>query len=101
MAKVAMVALELADQDCEVILGGGVLVARDPLLLADITAGLRWICPAVRIVVLDEPPIVGAALLGIAALAGAPDWQPPPDEAVVRRAVAKAVSSGSRRTGPA
>ncbi|WP_161976599.1 N-acetylglucosamine kinase [Mycolicibacterium sp. CH28] len=96
MAKVAIVALDLADQDCEVILGGGVLVARDPLLIADITAGLVRMCPAVRIVVLDQPPIVGAALLGIAALADAPDWQLPLDEAVVRRAAAAAVAAHGR-----
>ncbi len=101
MAKVAIVDLQLADQECEVILGGGVLAARDPLLMADITAGLLQICPAVRIAIPDQPPVVGAVLLGIAELVGAPDWHRPPDEAAVRQAVAAAmrtVNGGAGRS---
>lgn len=92
MARVAIVDLQLADQDCEVVLGGGVLAARDPLLMADITAGLEQICPRVRIAIPGQPPVVGAALLGIAELAGTPGWLRPPDEPSVRQSVAAVMS---------
>ncbi|MGY4711412.1 N-acetylglucosamine kinase [Mycolicibacterium sp. CBM1] len=93
MARVAITALHLSDQSCEVILGGGILAARDPLLLADITAGLTQVCPAVRITIPDQPPVVGAALLGVAELAGAPGWGRPPHEPTVRRAIAAAMTA--------
>ena len=92
MAKVAILGLELADRDCEVVLGGGVLAARDQLLMADVTAGLLRICPAARIVVPTQPPVVGAALLGIAKLAGTPGWQRPLDEPTFRNSVAAAMA---------
>jgi N-acetylglucosamine kinase-like BadF-type ATPase len=92
MAKVAILGLQLADHDCEVVLGGGVLAARNPLLMADVTARLEQVCPKVRIVVPVQPPVVGAALLGIAALAGTPGWQQPLQEEAIRNAVAAAMS---------
>ena len=92
MAKVAILGLELADRDCEVVLGGGVLAARDPLLMADVAAGLVEVCPAVRIVMPTQPPVVGAALLGIADLEGAPAWQRPLDEASIRQAIGVAMT---------
>jgi N-acetylglucosamine kinase-like BadF-type ATPase len=102
MAKVAIVGLELADRDCEVVLGGGVLAARDQLLMASVTAGLLSICPAARIVVPTQPPVVGAALLGIAKLAGTPAWQRPVDEPTFRNSVAAAMApfDCSSREGP-
>jgi N-acetylglucosamine kinase-like BadF-type ATPase len=92
MARVAILDLQLADTDCEVVLGGGVLAARDPLLMADVTAGLVAVCPAVRIVMPTQPPVVGAALLGIAELSGTPGWQRPIDEESIRRAVGVAMT---------
>jgi hypothetical protein len=69
-----------------------VLAARNPLLMADVTARLEQVCPKVRIVVPVQPPVVGAALLGIAALAGTPGWQQPLQEEAIRNAVAAAMS---------
>lgn len=95
MAGVAITKLGLAEQDCEVVLGGGVLAARDPLLIGQISAGLVQLCPRARIVIPDQPPVVGAVILGMAELAGAPDWQRAPDEAIVRAAVARAMNAGT------
>ena len=84
--------LQLTDRDCVVVLGGGVLAARDPLLMGEITAGLVRVCPSVRIVVPNQPPVVGAALLGISALVGTPGWQRPLDEPTIRGAIATAMA---------
>jgi len=92
MARVAILGLQLADRDCEVVLGGGVLAARDPLMMAEVAAGLEQICPAVRIVIPTQPPVVGAALLGIADLAGTSGWERPLDEPAIRTAVAEAMA---------
>jgi N-acetylglucosamine kinase-like BadF-type ATPase len=92
MASVAIRGLQLTDRDCVVVLGGGVLAARDPLLMGEITAGLVRVCPSVRIVVPNQPPVVGAALLGISALVGTPGWQRPLDEPTIRGAIATAMA---------
>lgn len=47
-----------------VVLGGGVLRARNPVLMEVVAAGLA----GSELVVVDEPPVVGAALLGLDAL---------------------------------
>jgi N-acetylglucosamine kinase-like BadF-type ATPase len=92
MARVAILDLQLAERDCEVVLGGGVLAARDRLLMADVTAGLVQVCPSVRIVIPTQPPVVGATLLGIANLVGTPGWRRPLDEPAIREAVAVAMA---------
>jgi N-acetylglucosamine kinase-like BadF-type ATPase len=95
MAGVAITKLGLAAQDCEVVLGGGVLAARDPLLMGQISAGVVQLCPRACIIIPDQPPVVGAAILGVAELAGTPDWRRPPDEATVRAVVAQAMNAGT------
>jgi N-acetylglucosamine kinase-like BadF-type ATPase len=67
-ARVALTRLELAGGDVEVILGGGLMRAGNGRLEAGIEAGLRAIGPAIVTRVVSEPPIVGAALLGLDAL---------------------------------
>jgi N-acetylglucosamine kinase-like BadF-type ATPase len=67
-ARVALTRLELAGGDVEVILGGGLMRAGNGRLEAGIDEGLRAIGPAIVTRVVSEPPIVGAALLGLDAL---------------------------------
>jgi N-acetylglucosamine kinase-like BadF-type ATPase len=67
-ARVALTRLELAGGDVEVILGGGLMRAGNGRLEAGIEEGLRAIGPAIVTRVVSEPPIVGAALLGLDAL---------------------------------
>jgi N-acetylglucosamine kinase-like BadF-type ATPase len=54
-----------------VVLGGSVLAARDPLLTDAITMRLTEQLPDARVRIIDAPPVLGAALLGLDQ-AGAP-----------------------------
>lgn len=65
MVLVAMRRLVLTALDTEVALGGGVLMARDPLLIKGITDRVRADAPRAQVTVVDVPPIAGAALLGL------------------------------------
>ena len=68
MATAALRRLGLLDTAADVVLGGGVLAARDPLLLGSVLEELARAAPYARPVVVDQPPVVGAALLGLDAL---------------------------------
>lgn len=65
MAQAAMRRVGLAPAGTPVVLGGGVLEARDPLLLAEVDRQLAVTAPGARTRVLDVPPVAGAALLGL------------------------------------
>jgi N-acetylglucosamine kinase-like BadF-type ATPase len=65
MALVAMRRLHLTELDTELVLGGGLLMARNPLLNGGVTRRVLAEVPAARISVVDVPPIAGAALLGL------------------------------------
>ena len=56
-----------------VVLGGGVLESRDPLLLAEVDRQLAASRPGRAPRVLDVPPIAGAALLGLDYVGAATD----------------------------
>ncbi|MDF5756734.1 BadF/BadG/BcrA/BcrD ATPase family protein [Spongiactinospora sp. TRM90649] len=71
LAEVAMRRLDLLGTPTEVVLGGGVLTARDPLLNGLVDSGLAQRAPNAKAVIADVPPIAGAALLGLDQL-GAP-----------------------------
>jgi N-acetylglucosamine kinase-like BadF-type ATPase len=61
--------MDLAGSDFDVVLGGGTLQSRFPVLLDRIAAGLHAIAPRANLAVLDVPPVTGAAA-GALALAG-------------------------------
>jgi hypothetical protein len=61
----AMRKLGISGLTTPVMLGGGLLTARDPLLMAGITAGLAAEAPQAVAHVVGVPPIAGAALLGL------------------------------------
>ena len=65
MATVALRRLGLMGTAADVVLGGGVLAARNPLLLGTVLEELAAAAPYARPVVVDQPPVVGAALLGL------------------------------------
>jgi N-acetylglucosamine kinase-like BadF-type ATPase len=71
MARAALTRLDLLDTATVVVLGGGVLTGRDPILLDEIDARLAAAAPQARTVVTEVSPVVGAALLGLDRL-GAP-----------------------------
>ena len=57
--------LGMAPADVPIVLGGGVLEAREPLLLSQLERKLAETAPGAIPRVLDMPPIAGAALLGL------------------------------------
>lgn len=71
LGVVAMRRLGLLGAPCEVVLGGGVLTARHPLLTSLVERHYAERAPLARLVVAEVPPVVGAALLGLDRL-GAP-----------------------------
>ncbi len=72
MAAAAMGRIGLAPAGVPVVLGGGLLEARDPLLLAEVGRELAAAAPGAVAQVIDVPPVAGAALLGLDQVA-APD----------------------------
>ena len=65
MAITAMRRLDLTGLAAPIILGGGVMTARNPRLLDGITRQLTEAAPRAEVRVIDVPPVVGAALLGL------------------------------------
>lgn len=57
--------LRLLRAEVDVTLGGGVFRAQDPAFLDRIRDGVAAVAPQARVAVLDGPPVVGAALLGL------------------------------------
>lgn len=55
-----------------VVLGGSVLAARDPLLTTAITERLAKQLPGAEVRIIDAPPVLGAALLGLDHLGATP-----------------------------
>jgi N-acetylglucosamine kinase-like BadF-type ATPase len=73
MAVTAINRLDLADaRETPVVLGGGVLEARNPLLTDAITRRLAERAPTAVVRIVDAPPVTGAALLGLDHLAASP-----------------------------
>jgi len=65
LAVVALRRLDLLDMDADVVLGGGVLTGSGPVVLDRIADRLRIAAPRAQIRLVTEPPVVGAALLGL------------------------------------
>lgn len=82
MAAVAARRLDITDRTLDVVLGGGVLIARHPMLHDAIVAGLAAELPSATVRVLSDPPVTGAVLLGLDAL-GAADTS----KAMVRQSI--------------
>ena len=58
--------LDLDDADVDVVLGGGILASDDPLLMTPLIEDLGRLAPRAQLLLLrDDPPVVGAALLGL------------------------------------
>lgn len=72
LAIVALRRLDLVAKPATVVLGGGVLRSLDPLLHRVIRTELASAAPLAEITVVADPPVVGSALLGLAALGATP-----------------------------
>jgi N-acetylglucosamine kinase-like BadF-type ATPase len=71
--RAAVHRLGLADQEVEVVLGGGMLQAGNARLLTGIDAGLREVGPKLLVHVATSRPIVGSVLVGLDRLGATPD----------------------------
>jgi N-acetylglucosamine kinase-like BadF-type ATPase len=65
MAGAVIRRLDLTSAAVPVILGGGVLAARNPLLIDAIAAQIAAVAPASTVRVIEAAPVAGAALLGL------------------------------------
>jgi N-acetylglucosamine kinase-like BadF-type ATPase len=73
LARATINRLNLRDQSTDVVLGGGVLAARHPLLMEEVSRRFEAHAPRANLLVVEDPPVVGAALLGLDALGVSPD----------------------------
>ncbi|WP_217229807.1 N-acetylglucosamine kinase [Streptomyces anulatus] len=73
MASVALRRLGLLEEEVPVLLGGSVLAARHPQLDDRITELLAARAPKAAVRVVSEPPVLGAALLGLDRTGAAPE----------------------------
>lgn len=73
MALVAMRRLDLTGLATPLVLGGGLLAARDPLLTSGITEGIRPEAPRAIVRIVEDPPVIGAALRGLDHVGAPPD----------------------------
>ena len=65
MALAVMHRLSLTGLATPVVLGGGMLAARDPVLTAAVIEGIKADAPDAAVRITDVPPVAGAALLGL------------------------------------
>ncbi|WP_067465000.1 N-acetylglucosamine kinase [Actinomadura macra] len=72
LGSVALRRLDLLDSPADVVLGGGILRARRPLLMDAIAERYAGVAPHARLLVPEAPPLLGAALLGLDHLAAPP-----------------------------
>jgi N-acetylglucosamine kinase-like BadF-type ATPase len=75
LARAAFVRLGLRGEAVEVLVGGGLMRAADERLLGRIECGLRAVSPEIALRQTSQPPIVGAALLGLDAVGADPAAQ--------------------------
>jgi N-acetylglucosamine kinase-like BadF-type ATPase len=73
MALAAMRRLGLTAMATPVVLGGGLLTARDPLLTSEITERIAAEAPQAEVVIVAVPPVAGAALLGLDHVGAGPE----------------------------
>ena len=73
LVRAAVDRLALRDQPTDVVLGGGVLATRHPQLIEGVSRRVAAYAPRASLLVVDDPPVVGAALLGLDALGASPD----------------------------
>jgi N-acetylglucosamine kinase-like BadF-type ATPase len=65
MACAAIRRLRMTRLDVDVVLGGGIFRTRDRGFFERIDDGIHEVAPAARVTVLTDPPLIGAAQLGL------------------------------------
>jgi N-acetylglucosamine kinase-like BadF-type ATPase len=72
LVRVALERIGPVDEPADIVLGGGLMQARNPRLLASIAGGLAELGVPHTLSVVDAPPVVGAALRALDALGATP-----------------------------
>lgn len=72
LTEVSMRMLDLLGEPVDVVLGGGVLTGTGDIVVGAVRDRLAVLAPLARIRVVDLPPVVGAALLGLDAIGNGP-----------------------------
>jgi N-acetylglucosamine kinase-like BadF-type ATPase len=65
MATAAIRRLRRAREDVDVVLGGGMFRAEDTAFVDRVQTGIREVAPLANVGVLQAPPVLGAALIGL------------------------------------
>ena len=66
--RAAITRLKVEDTEVEVVLGGGVFDTDDAGFHTRVAQGIRMVAPQARLLRLNAPPVLGAALLGLDAI---------------------------------
>ncbi len=104
LVSTTMRRLDLGSIPTDVVLGGGILASNEPVLMEPLKSQLDESVPSARVRLLRDPPVVGAALLGLEKLWNAHPQLEPPERAPALQAVREAilqdrVESGAGPTG--
>ena len=91
--RAAVVRLDVQDEAVEVVLGGGIFDTTDAAFHARVAAGIHAVAPRRRLVRLDAPPVLGAALIGL-------DAEDAPLGALRRAAPGAAAAGPNAAPGP-
>ena len=75
MLRAMVTSLDLAGEELDLVLGGGLLQAGNARLIGRIGNGVREIGPQLAIRVVGHPPVVGAALMALDRISAGPDAQ--------------------------
>jgi N-acetylglucosamine kinase-like BadF-type ATPase len=73
LVRVSLERIGPVEDPADVVLGGGLMQARNPRLLASIAGGLAELGVPHTLSVVDAPPVVGAALRALDALGATPE----------------------------
>ena len=72
-ARACLTRLDLLEHEVPVVVGGGVVRSRDPLLVDRVVAGLTLLAPRATLRIVDAAPVLGAGLLALADAGAGPD----------------------------
>jgi N-acetylglucosamine kinase-like BadF-type ATPase len=72
LVTVSLRRLDLLDGPVDVVLGGGVITGTGDAVVAEVRERCREVAPLSQVRVVDLPPVVGAALLGLDAIGASP-----------------------------
>jgi N-acetylglucosamine kinase-like BadF-type ATPase len=73
MVRATVARLDLAGEELDVVLGGGLLQSGNTRLLARIVDGVREVGPRLTVEVAAHPPVVGAALIALDRIGAGPE----------------------------